>query len=85
MKALKTAMLSKLQEHQLHGYGFIKRTLQEKTTILDPRFKALNYFSESAWEKIKKSVREEAILIDTALHEVEAPVDDSGLEPPTKK
>jgi len=33
---------------------------------------------------IKKSVREEATLTDTRLHEVEAPVDDSGLEPPTK-
>jgi len=26
-----------------------------------------------------------ATLNDTTLHEVEAPVDDSGLEPPTKK
>jgi len=36
--AMKTAMLPKLQVHYLHGYGFIKRTLQEKATILDHRF-----------------------------------------------
>ena len=57
VKAMKCAMLSKLQDHYMDLDSTKKTTFQEKVTSLDPRFKALSYLPEQAKEEIKTRQR----------------------------
>jgi len=52
VKAMKCAMLSKLQDHYM-DLDSSKNKFQQKVTSLDPRFKALSYLPEQAKEEIK--------------------------------